>query len=86
MSELRPSEKRGEPTVALFLTWFLPGAGHVYLGRFGVAALAFLLVEGITRKPVSIAIQNVATLAGIVLIGSVFLLVTFNDIRTLFGS
>jgi len=47
MSELRPSEKRGEPTVALFLTWFLPGAGHVYLGRFGFAAVAFLVVEGI---------------------------------------
>ena len=46
----------------------------------------FLLVEGITRKPVSIVIQNVATLAGILLVGSVFLLVTFNDIRTLLGS
>lgn len=46
----------------------------------------FLLVEGVTRKPVSIAIQNVATLAGIALIGSVFLLVTFNDIKTLLGS
>ncbi len=46
----------------------------------------FLVVEGVTRKPVSIAIQNVATLAGIALIGSVFLLVTFNDIKTLLGS
>jgi len=46
----------------------------------------FLLVEGITRKPVSVAIQSAATLAGVVLIGAVFLLVTFNDIRTLFGS
>lgn len=46
----------------------------------------FLLVEGITRKPVSVAIQSAATLAGVVLIGAVFLFVTFNDIRTLFGS
>jgi regulator of sigma E protease len=46
----------------------------------------FLLVEAITRKPVSVAIQSAATLAGVVLIGAVFLLVTFNDIRTLFGS
>jgi len=46
----------------------------------------FLLVEAITRKPVSVAIQSAATLVGIVLIGAVFLLVTFNDIRTLFGS
>lgn len=34
------------PTVATLLTWFLPGAGHLYLGRFGTAILAFLLVEG----------------------------------------
>ena len=46
----------------------------------------FLLVEGLTRKPVSVAIQNAATLAGVALIGAVFLLVTFNDIRMLFGS
>ena len=47
MSELRASEKRGEPVVALFLNWFLPGAGHVYLGRFGMAFFAFLLVESL---------------------------------------
>ncbi|MCB9846791.1 MAG: site-2 protease family protein [Phycisphaeraceae bacterium] len=46
----------------------------------------FLLVESVTRRPVSVAIQSAATLAGVVLIGAVFLFVTFNDIRTLFGS
>ena len=34
------------PTVATLLTWFLPGAGHLYLGRFGTAVAAFLLVNG----------------------------------------
>ena len=32
MADLRPSERRGDPNVAVLLTWFLPGAGHVYLG------------------------------------------------------
>ncbi len=41
------SEKRGEPSVAVFLTWFLPGAGHLYLGRASTAVLAFLVVEGL---------------------------------------
>ena len=47
MVELRASEKRGEPAVALLLTWFLPGAGHIYLGRFRTGLLAFLLIEGL---------------------------------------
>ena len=47
MPELRPSEKRGEPLVALFLNWFLPGAGHAYLGRFGRAAVIFAAVLGL---------------------------------------
>ena len=47
MAELRPSEKRGEPSVALFLTWFVPGAGHLYLGRIGFAIAAFLVAEGL---------------------------------------
>lgn len=45
----------------------------------------FLVIEGIMRKPVPIVVQNVATLAGIALIGTVFLIVTFNDITRLFG-
>jgi hypothetical protein len=39
--------KPGEPLVAVLLTWVLPGAGHVYLGRMRVALLAFALVEGL---------------------------------------
>lgn len=44
-----------------------------------------LAYEGIRRKPVPIVFQNVVTLAGLLLIGSVFLIVTFHDIRALFG-
>ena len=42
-----PSQKKGEPLVAVLLSWFLPGAGHVYLGRFGLGALVFVLIEGL---------------------------------------
>ena len=45
----------------------------------------FLLWEGIRGKPVPVPVQNVATLAGLVLIGSAFLVVTFNDIMGIFG-
>ncbi|MEM9372017.1 MAG: site-2 protease family protein [Planctomycetota bacterium] len=44
-----------------------------------------LAYEGIRRKPVPILFQNVVTLAGLLLIGSVFLVVTFHDLRALFG-
>lgn len=47
--------------------------------------MVFLLIEGITRRPVSPIIQNIATMAGIFLIGSVFLFVTFNDIMRWIG-
>ncbi|MEW6072802.1 MAG: DUF6677 family protein [Planctomycetota bacterium] len=47
VTDLRPSERRGEPTVAVLVTWFLPGAGHVYLGRLAAGLLAFLAVEGL---------------------------------------
>jgi regulator of sigma E protease len=43
----------------------------------------FLLFEQIRGKPVPIIIQNAATLAGLALIGCIFLIVTFNDIRSL---
>lgn len=43
----------------------------------------FLSVEAIRGRPVSVQIQNVATIAGLVLIGSVFLIVTFNDVMNL---
>jgi hypothetical protein len=47
MVETRPSERRGDPNVAVLLTWFLPGAGHLYLGRNAAALAAFLLLEGL---------------------------------------
>lgn len=43
----------------------------------------FLSVEAIRGRPVPVQIQNVATIAGLVLIGSVFLIVTFNDVMNL---
>lgn len=45
----------------------------------------YLLYESITGKPPPIGFQNAAALAGLVLIVSVFLLVTFNDISNLIG-
>jgi regulator of sigma E protease len=45
----------------------------------------FLLSEQIRGRPVPVAIQSMATMAGLVLIGAVFLVVTFNDIKALFG-
>lgn len=44
-----------------------------------------LLYEGIRGKPVPVVVQNIATMAGLLLIGTVFLYVTFNDVRTIFG-
>ena len=37
----------GVPAVAVLLTWFVPGAGHLYLGLPVVAAVAFVVVEGL---------------------------------------
>ncbi len=48
--------------------------------------LVFLILEQIRGKPVSIAVQNAITLAGLVMIGMLFIVVTFNDISRLFGS
>jgi regulator of sigma E protease len=44
----------------------------------------FILYEQLVGRPVSVMFQNVATLAGLALIGSMFLIVTFNDLRNLF--
>jgi len=44
-----------------------------------------LLYEGIRGKPVSIVFQNVTTLAGLAIIGTIFIFVTFNDVKALFG-
>lgn len=45
----------------------------------------FLVIEQIRGKPVPIAVQNIATITGLVLIGSMFIIVTFHDIANLFG-
>lgn len=45
----------------------------------------FLLWEGITGKPVSPTVQGATAMIGLLLIGALFLLVTFNDISNLFG-
>jgi regulator of sigma E protease len=45
----------------------------------------FLIYEAIRGKPVPVGVQNVVTMAGLVLIGSLFLMVTYNDIRNLLG-
>jgi hypothetical protein len=47
MADLRPSDRAGDPNVAALLTWFLPGAGHLYLGRAVPALLAFVVIEGL---------------------------------------
>jgi regulator of sigma E protease len=44
-----------------------------------------IIYEWIRGRPVPIAFQNAVMIAGMVLIGSVFLFVTFNDVRTLLG-
>ena len=44
----------------------------------------FLVVEQVRGRPVSVAVQNAATAAGLLLIGAMFLVVTFNDIANLF--
>lgn len=45
----------------------------------------FLCIEGLRGKPPPIVVQNVATLIGMALIGTMFLIVTYHDIVRLFG-
>jgi regulator of sigma E protease len=44
----------------------------------------FLALEGVRRRPVSAAVQNAATIAGLLLIGTMFVIVTYHDIAGLF--
>jgi regulator of sigma E protease len=44
-----------------------------------------LCYEWVRGRPVPVGFQNAVTMMGLVLIGSMFLLVTFNDIRALLG-
>ena len=46
--------------------------------------MVMLCIEGITRKPVPIAVQNIVVIAGLALVGSLFLLVTANDLMRIF--
>ncbi len=45
----------------------------------------FIVYEWVRGKPVPVGFQNAVTMAGLVMIGVMFLLVTYNDIRGLFG-
>lgn len=42
-----PQAKSSNPNVAAVLSWIVPGAGHLYLGRLGWAAIGFVLIEGL---------------------------------------
>lgn len=46
--------------------------------------VVFLLIEAVTRRPVSPGVQSVAMIIGLVLLGGMFLVVTFNDIAAIF--
>jgi len=47
MSLQRSHSSRGSPDIAAILTWFLPGAGHVYVGRPVFGLFAWVLIEGL---------------------------------------
>lgn len=47
--------------------------------------MVFLAIEGLTRKPVSAAVQNAAIVVGLLLVGTIFIVVTFNDLVRLLG-
>lgn len=66
-------------SVNLAVINFLP------LPIFDGGHMVFLAIEGITRRPVSAAVQNAATLAGLALILTVFVVVTYNDVVRLLG-
>lgn len=50
-----PEGRTGEPLIAVLLTWFVPGAGHLYLGRRKFALLAFLVVEGLYAAGIALS-------------------------------
>jgi TM2 domain-containing membrane protein YozV len=47
MNAGKPARPRANPDLAAILTWFLPGAGHLYLGKPLFGAIAFVVVEGL---------------------------------------
>ena len=40
-----PAPRAAEPTVAVLLSWFVPGAGHAYVGKLRTGVIAFVVVE-----------------------------------------
>lgn len=44
-----------------------------------------ILYEQLRGRPLPIKVQEIVTIAGIVLIGAMFLMVTFNDVKRVFG-
>lgn len=47
MPSSRPPKRPGDPNVAVFLTWFMPGAGHLYMGRVLQGVAGFVVVWGL---------------------------------------
>ena len=45
-SQPLPGEKSNTPLLVLFLGWFIPGAGHLLLGKYIRAALLFASIVG----------------------------------------
>ncbi len=41
------SPDASSPTVAVLLNWFVPGAGHFYLGKTRTALIAFAVIQGL---------------------------------------
>ena len=47
MPPSRPPKRTGDPNVAALLTWFIPGAGHLYIGKALTGVLGFAVVWGL---------------------------------------
>jgi TM2 domain-containing membrane protein YozV len=46
---MKPNEpqRTGDPTVATLLTWLVPGAGHLYVGKVHLAVVGFIVIEAL---------------------------------------
>ena len=47
--------------------------------------MVFLIYEQFTGRPPSVRFQNAAAIVGLVLIGTLLLVVTFNDVTNVFA-
>ena len=72
-AQVAPSQGASNPLVATLLTWFIPGAGHFYLGKVRTAAIAFVLIEGLY-------------LAGVLLSKGMFLQILPPEMRSRFAA